>query len=36
MSREEKLILPNLVKLICDEKEREIVPAYRTETGEGN
>jgi|GEM_PF-1184003 len=34
MSREEKLILPNLVKLICDEKEREIVPAYRTETGE--
>lgn len=23
MSREENLILPNLTKLICDEKERE-------------
>lgn len=34
MSREENLILPNLTKLICDEKEREIVPTYCTETGE--
>lgn len=34
MSREENLILPNLTKLICDEKEREMVPVYKTDKGE--
>ena len=34
MNREENLILPNLTKLICDGKEREIVPVYKTDKGE--
>lgn len=34
MNDEEKLILPNLTKLICDKTEREMVPVYKTDKGE--